>query len=99
MGQGGRFWFCSLRVRHAWARLRRQQRRRSVLRVQAGRIKGELNVSAYELKDVIHLWDVGKLTEEQAIGQSLLLLQGLQERMEELERRELERGREGESAS
>jgi len=56
-------------------------------------------VSAYELKDVIHLWDVGKLTEEQAIGQSLLLLQGLQERMEELERRELERGREGESAS
>jgi len=66
---------------------------------QSGRIKGELNVSAYELKDVIHLWDVGKLTEEQAIGQSLLLLQGLQERMEELERRELERGREGESAS
>ena len=51
-------------------------------------------MSAYELKDVIHLWDVGKLTEEQAIGQSLLLLQGLQEQLEEVERRlkEVERG-------
>jgi len=51
-------------------------------------------MSAYPLEEVIHRWDVGKLTQEQAIGQSLLLLQGLQERLEEVERRlkEVERG-------
>ncbi len=63
------------------------------------RTKGELNVSAYKLEKVIHLWDVGKLTQEQAIGQILLLLKELHERLGELERREVERGREGESAS
>jgi len=52
------------------------------------------SMSAYPLEDVIHRWDVGKLTQEQVIGQILLLLQGLDERLGELERRELERGRE-----
>ena len=56
-------------------------------------------MSAYELKDVIHLWDVGKLTEEQVIGQILMLLKELHERLGELERRKVERGREDESAS
>ncbi len=56
-------------------------------------------MSAYKLEKVIHLWDVGKLTQEQAIGQILLLLKELHERLGELERREVERGREGESAS
>jgi hypothetical protein len=45
-------------------------------------------MSAYPLKDVIKFWEVGKLTQEQMIGQILLLLQGLQQRLDELERRE-----------
>jgi hypothetical protein len=52
-------------------------------------------MSAYKLKDVIHLWNVGKLTEEQVIGQILMLLLGVYERLGELERRESERGRRG----
>ncbi len=50
-------------------------------------------MSAYPLKDVIKLWGAEKLTQEQAIGQILLLLQGLQKRLDELERRESERRR------
>ena len=56
-------------------------------------------MSAYELKDVIHRWDVGKLTQEQVIGQILLLLQGLHEWLGELERRELKRERKDEGAN
>ena len=52
-------------------------------------------MSAYSLEKVIHLWDVGKLTQEQVIGQILMLLQELHERLGELERREVERRREG----
>jgi hypothetical protein len=44
-------------------------------------------MSAYELDEVIRLWDVGKLTTEQAIGQILLLIQKRDERLRELERR------------
>ncbi len=53
-------------------------------------------MSAYPLSKVIELWKAGKLTEEQAIGQILLLLQGLQKRLDELERRESEKRRAGE---
>ena len=51
-------------------------------------------MSAYPLEEVILRYKTNKLTEEQAIGQCLLLLQGLQERLEEVERRlrEVERG-------
>ena len=51
-------------------------------------------MSAYPLEEVILRYKTAKLTEEQAIGQCLLLLQGLQERLEEVERRlrEVERG-------
>ncbi len=52
-------------------------------------------MSAYPLEKVIQLWKAGKLTPEQAIGQILLLLQGLQKRLDELERRE-RRGARGE---
>ena len=44
-------------------------------------------MSAYELKDVIRLWEIGKLTTEQAIGQILLLIQERDKRLQELERR------------
>jgi hypothetical protein len=54
-------------------------------------------MSAHPLNKVIELWRAGKLTEEQAIGQMLLLLQGLQKRLDELERRESEKRRAGES--
>jgi hypothetical protein len=44
-------------------------------------------MSAYKLKDVIRLWELGKLTTEQAIGQILLLIQERDERLQELEGR------------
>jgi hypothetical protein len=44
-------------------------------------------MSAYELDEVIRLWDVGQLTTEQAIGQILLLLRERDERLRELEGR------------
>ncbi len=50
-------------------------------------------MSAHPLGKVIELWEVGKLTEEQVIGQILLLLQGLQKRLDELESREWARKR------
>jgi hypothetical protein len=44
-------------------------------------------MSARELKEVIHLWDVGRLTTEQAIGQILLLIQERDKRLQELKGR------------
>ncbi len=44
-------------------------------------------MSAYELQDVITMWDVGKLTTEQTIGQILLLIQERDKRLQELEGR------------
>ncbi len=44
-------------------------------------------MSTYGLEKVIHLWDVGKLTTEQAIGQILQLICEDRERMNEIEKR------------
>ena len=44
-------------------------------------------MSTYGLKRVIQMWSVDKLTAEQAIGQMLLLLQEMDERIKELEGR------------
>ena len=44
-------------------------------------------MSTYGLEEVIHKWEVGKLTVEQAIGQILLLIRERDERLQELERR------------
>jgi hypothetical protein len=41
----------------------------------------------YGLDGVLRLWEVGKLTTEQAIGQILLLVRQLDERVEKLEDR------------
>ena len=41
----------------------------------------------YGLEGVLRRWEVGKLTTEQAIGQLLLLLRQLDERVQELENR------------
>ena len=41
----------------------------------------------YGLDGVLRLWEVGKLTTEQAIGQILLLVRQLDERVQELENR------------
>jgi hypothetical protein len=45
-------------------------------------------MSTYGLKGVIELWAAGKLTNEQAIGQILQLLEIVEQRLNELERRE-----------
>ncbi len=44
-------------------------------------------MSAYKLKDVITMWDVSKLTIEQAIGQILQLILERDKRLQELENR------------
>ncbi len=44
-------------------------------------------MSAYELETVINMWDVGKLTVEQAIGQILQLIAERDKRLQELEDR------------
>ena len=44
-------------------------------------------MSAYPLETIIHKWEKGKLTAEQAIGQILLVIQQMQERLSELESR------------
>ena len=49
-------------------------------------------MSAHPLETVIKYWEVGKLTQEQVIGQILLLLLGLQQQIYELERRGAEGG-------
>jgi hypothetical protein len=43
-------------------------------------------VSNYTLDEIIKRWGKGKLTTEQAIGQILLLLQSLSQRVGQLER-------------
>lgn len=43
-------------------------------------------MSAYELQKVIKLWEMEKITTEQAIGQLLLLLQMLSGRIGAIER-------------
>ncbi len=44
-------------------------------------------MSAYELETVLNMWDVGKLTMEQVIGQILQLIVERDQRLQELERR------------
>ncbi|MBU0702337.1 MAG: hypothetical protein KKC18_00525 [Chloroflexi bacterium] len=44
-------------------------------------------MGTYGLKSVIRAWEQEQLTTEQAIGQILLLLQGLEERLCIIERR------------
>ena len=53
-------------------------------------------MGTYGLKGVISAWELGKLTTEQAIGQILLLLSELHERITTLER---ERGKQGHGSS
>jgi len=45
-------------------------------------------MGTYGLQGVIRAWELGKLTSEQAIGQILLLLVEVHERLNELERRQ-----------
>jgi hypothetical protein len=49
--------------------------------------KEETIMSTYGLEEVIRRWERGGLTVEQAIGQILLLLQDIEERLRELERK------------
>lgn len=42
-------------------------------------------MGTYGLKGVIQAWDLGKLTTEQAVGQMLLLLEQIYERLAALE--------------
>jgi hypothetical protein len=44
-------------------------------------------MSIYELDDLIQRWERGALTVEQAIGQILLMLQIIEERLHDLERK------------
>lgn len=44
-------------------------------------------MSTYDLQDLIHLWETERITLEQALGQILLHLQALLERLEALEQR------------
>lgn len=44
-------------------------------------------MGTYGLEGVLRAWERGQLTTEQAIGQILLLLQELEERLHSLERR------------
>ena len=53
----------------------------------AGEEKGEPNMGTYSLEALIRKWGLSELTTEQAIGQILLILQGLIRRVEELEGR------------
>ncbi len=48
----------------------------------------------YGLDGVLHLWEVGKLTTEQVIGQMLLLIRQMDERLVQLERDKERRDRE-----
>ena len=44
-------------------------------------------MGTYGLEEVIHRWARGDLTVEQIIGQILLLLQAIEERLREVERK------------
>ena len=48
-------------------------------------------MGTYGLKGVLQAWELGKLTTEQAVGQILLLLVDLHERLTTLERRRKDR--------
>jgi hypothetical protein len=45
-------------------------------------------MGTYGLQGVIRAWELGKITTEQAIGQILLLLVEIHERLNEIERRQ-----------
>jgi len=51
-------------------------------------------MSAYDMDSLLNKWERGTITTEQAIGQILLLIQGLSQRVGNLERR-MERKRIG----
>jgi hypothetical protein len=51
-------------------------------------------MSAYDMDSLLNKWERGTITTEQAIGQTLLLIQGLSQRVGNLERR-MERRRVG----
>ena len=44
-------------------------------------------MAAYQLEELIQMWAADKITQEQAIGQILLQVQSLSERIGKLERR------------
>jgi hypothetical protein len=44
-------------------------------------------MGTYSIETIIREWAKGNLTNEQAIGQILLLIQGLQDRLQEFETR------------
>jgi hypothetical protein len=48
---------------------------------------GGRQVGTYSIETIIREWAKGNLTNEQAIGQILLLIQGLQDRLQEFETR------------
>ncbi len=48
-------------------------------------------MGTYGLAVVMTMWKAGKLTNEQAIGQILQLLETMEQRLNELERRQRER--------
>jgi hypothetical protein len=50
-------------------------------------IKGGTKMGNYDLDDLITRWELEKLTSEQAVGQILLALRALSQRVRELERR------------
>lgn len=54
-------------------------------------------MSAYDMDSLLNKWERGTITTEQAIGQVLLLVQGLSQRVGSLERR-MERRRLGREA-
>jgi hypothetical protein len=56
--------------------------------------KEDHTMGSYNLDELIVLWEREKLTTEQTIGQILLALQALSERLRELERRHWRRARE-----
>ena len=47
----------------------------------------EVSMNPYELKEVLKMWEQEKLTPEQAIGQMLLHLQALAQRLGQVEQR------------
>ena len=44
-------------------------------------------MSAYEIDALLNKWERGTITTEQAVGQTLLLIQGISQRVGNLERR------------
>ena len=51
------------------------------------RVNKEDQVGTYPLETIIREWKNGKLTTEQAVGQILLLIQEMKERMADIEAR------------